>query len=1261
LTYNGDTKTSEVAYLYNLPNKLPTEIYKKGHLTDFITESYEYDNGGNVIKKTISAEGVTPRIVTNEYDMSKRFLIKSTNIEGLSKTYTYNTSNGWLLSDTSPFGQVTQHFYDVWGKKVKTTDYLGNDITFSYTKPEANTLLITSSTSGTGGSAISKYDDLGREIVSGTKNIDDSWSFIKTKYDIYDRKISIGEPVNQITTAPTQFTTNTYDLYGRLINNTLYTGRTTNFAYSGLTTTASDGIKNLTTVKNAIGNVISSNDNGGTIYYTYFADANLKSSNFDGTIINLEYDGWGRKTKTVDPSAGTYTYEYNKFGELLKEVTPKGTTSFVVNGVGKITEKTIIGDLTNSIAKYTYDPISKLQTKIEYNDILNSTTIDYDYTYDTQKRLTKTVENNTTKGIVFETRALYDAYGRVQKNYYSANKGTIGQNKWVSYNYKNGLQWQIIDDATNTILWQANTVNSKGQLTNTTLGNGISISNTYDPYGYISQAKHEKSNNGVTTDVMTLNTIFEPTTANLTSRTNSMFNWTESFKYDTLDRLTEYTNEKGVQVTQTYDKTGRIDENTIGKYNYTNTAKKYQNTSITLNTEGNKYYNDLKEMFFDDMETQSGWSNATFGDWAIGVQPAIAYDNVIKKNGNYSVKLSNTITTEKVLHSEKVIAIDNSEDTYYQYSGWVYTDNPTADIFVIMKTATETNYHTIANNIYIDNTQKNVWRFVNKYVLVPKNITKLNIRLDVNSTGNVWFDDIKLEKVYIKNRKLQEVKYNVFKSPVEIYSEDADRIFYEYNAFNGRSASYSGNTSVNKSDKYYQKFYSADGSMEFTYNVEDNESNFKTFIGGDAYTAKIVIDGIGTTDGTSSGDYLYLHRDYQGSIMAITNSSGTLLQKRLYDAWGLIIKTADGNGNNNNVYLFYLDRGYTGHEHLQSVELIHMNGRLYDPKLHRFLQPDNNIQDPHNTQNYNRYGYVLNNPNKYTDPSGEFWGFVAGFLFSAYVHGAQSSGEVNPVKWSSGTWTNLALGASSSAASNLLTNLSNNFMDKNMVSPDDVPENEIENSKYVNKSWDTPLESNTEITNLWRSGAKLYQTGGSVYTKYYKREGRDHDFNGSFSFLKGNVYASNGSESGGIDQGVEGSLISWNINNRIGSKNNNFHSNTVVTVAGIQANINAGILSGQRDKVGVLFDGNLGAYTAKADFTIGGTIFGATYDASFTGSIYSAHIGYTNGIYVNPTTNTLTYVGGEHLGFGIGEGASVKIEIPLSWLPKSFSDFLTRH
>lgn len=65
-----------------------------------------------------------------------------------------------------------------------------------------------------------------------------------------------------------------------------------------------------------------------------------------------------------------------------------------------------------------------------------------------------------------------------------------------------------------------------------------------------------------------------------------------------------------------------------------------------------------------------------------------------------------------------------------------------------------------------------------------------------------------------------------------------------------------------------------------------------------------------------------------------------------------------------------VDRGYTSHEHFAEVGIIHLNGRLYDPLLRRFLNADENIQDPSNTQNYNKYGYVLNNPLMYNDPSG---------------------------------------------------------------------------------------------------------------------------------------------------------------------------------------------------------------------------------------------------------------------------------------------------
>jgi RHS repeat-associated protein len=79
------------------------------------------------------------------------------------------------------------------------------------------------------------------------------------------------------------------------------------------------------------------------------------------------------------------------------------------------------------------------------------------------------------------------------------------------------------------------------------------------------------------------------------------------------------------------------------------------------------------------------------------------------------------------------------------------------------------------------------------------------------------------------------------------------------------------------------------------------------------------------------------------------------------------------------------DRGYTGHEHMAGFGLINMNGRLYDPYLQRFLNPDNFVQAPYNAQNFNRYSYVLNNPMMFTDPSGE-WIFS---ILATIIPGAQ--------------------------------------------------------------------------------------------------------------------------------------------------------------------------------------------------------------------------------------------------------------------------------
>jgi RHS repeat-associated protein len=103
--------------------------------------------------------------------------------------------------------------------------------------------------------------------------------------------------------------------------------------------------------------------------------------------------------------------------------------------------------------------------------------------------------------------------------------------------------------------------------------------------------------------------------------------------------------------------------------------------------------------------------------------------------------------------------------------------------------------------------------------------------------------------------------------------------------------------------------------------------------------------------------------------MALTNTNGTVVEKYSYDAFGNRRNPLNWSQPDTRTNLM-LDRGYTGHEHLDGAHIINMNGRMYDPIVGRMLSPDPILQNPYSTQNYNRYSYVVNNPLKYTDPTG---------------------------------------------------------------------------------------------------------------------------------------------------------------------------------------------------------------------------------------------------------------------------------------------------
>ena len=108
-----------------------------------------------------------------------------------------------------------------------------------------------------------------------------------------------------------------------------------------------------------------------------------------------------------------------------------------------------------------------------------------------------------------------------------------------------------------------------------------------------------------------------------------------------------------------------------------------------------------------------------------------------------------------------------------------------------------------------------------------------------------------------------------------------------------------------------------------------------------------------------------------------------MIERYSYDAWGLRRNPTTWAAATISAYE---PRGYTGHEHLDDIGIIHMNGRVYEPRLGRMLSPDPVTQAPENGQNYNRYTYANNNPLGYTDPSGFEAATIGGFIANTVVN-----------------------------------------------------------------------------------------------------------------------------------------------------------------------------------------------------------------------------------------------------------------------------------
>jgi len=784
-----------------------------------------------------------------------------------------------------------------------------------------------------------------------------------------------------------------------------------------------------------------------------------KSTDVEKLTTSFQYNENGTLKSKTDPFLHTTYYEYDDWLKKTKETDYLGNKiqyKYLNNLGGVIFTKTSDDD---SVTEQTFDDLGR-KTKSGVKNIMGSFSY-VSYLYDIQDRNFKVSEPYIGSGPIQWNENKYDEYGRIFQ--------TIAHTfKTVNITYS-GLTTEVNDGTKNEVYVKdalGNIVSKSDKTDNV-------VRYTYFPNGSLKESEYGKTKITVSQDGWGRKSQLADPSAGIFK-----------YEYNDFGELISEENKNG-KTTYKLSNVGKIDEKTIiGTKTHSKTTYRYsEDTKLLLSSKFEDLENKPNEItteytydeayriskkvettpyavftkefeydLFERLNKESSTAKILGVDVSSSRTVKYKYLNGAKYqilDGDKSAVLwqTNLLNARGQLLSGQLgpITITNTYDygyplqSKYDKSGSSLNILTLNTVFDIKKGNLDSRSNSIfaGEESFKYDSQERLIESSNNNVVIETQSYDDRGRITKNSLGVYNYSTEKpyqnssittsTEALnYYLEKPVQNIYYNTFKSPVEIEEKDIDKISFEYNDHNGRSAMFYGDLQDDKLKRPYRKYYSADGSMEIKENTRRGVFDFVTYIGGDGYSSPIVLK----SDGLNNNKYLYLQRDYQGSIISIVDETGTIVEKRLFDAWGGIAKVQDGAGNVL-TGLSILDRGYTGHEHLQSVGLINMNGRLYDPKLRRFLQPDNNVQDPFNTQNYNRYGYVLNNPLKYTDPSGEsIFEYVLGFVFSIYVHGgAASGGQANPFKWDSSTWVSAISSVASSVGSFNATTGVNSYID----------------------------------------------------------------------------------------------------------------------------------------------------------------------------------------------------------------------------------------
>ena len=989
LTSVTDPMGYTVHYAYNKDNRIKTFTDAEGYSTHI---SYNTDGMAHRVKTDVTDKSIRYELAKRQtiivdylkdannqfstyyWDEKGRVIEKMGNCCGFSSKLAYDDDNNIVLKEDAN-GNVTTYTYDQNGNMLSATDALGN--TDFYT-----------------------YENTFNNPTSYTDKMGHTYTFT---YDINGNLTAITTPLN----TTIQYT---YNQFGQVLTETDANNNTTVFGYDefGNLISKTNALNQTTTMTHTAQGLLETvvYPNSGMVYYEYDRlNRMIHITNPLDNTISLDYDKKGTIVRITDPMSYSTVLTPNALGQIIQVTDPlNGVNHYTYNAKGKVLQSQ---DALHHVTRYLYDEHDWLTMSIDASE--DTTRYYYDnigqviglelpsgrfitYQYDVLNRLisiadqlgtTETYEYDANNNIISKTDAegnsmyfQYDAMNRLIQvtDAMGLSEYFVYDNNdnLISYSDRNGNTTLFTFNALNRLLTKSDAINNVTTYAYDSNGN---LSSVTDALGGITSYQYDANNQ-----------LTKITFAN---------NKTQQFNYDAQGRIAIFTNESGNQMGFEYDALGRMTKKTYPNqttdsftYNAIGHILTANNTdaqvsftyddngrilSETLNGETTNYAYDIKNRKI--MKTYPCGRTIT-EEYDIRERLTEVKENnssIMKHtyfSNNYLSQRTygNSISIHFVFDAlNRLIQQYDNSNVFNVQMTYDALGNLLSEMDLLNPTKSETyNYDAInrLTNFKLGEITSS-GEIPNPLKNVQYEMDALGNRTTVNENGVVTNYTANGMNAYTSIMGGQNI--------VPQYDDNGnmtndDTHTYQYNYNNQLISVDNGQTATYKYDAFNRRIQKTIVSTSSTINyyysgnqvIEEHDVNNMVVT---TYVFGLSVDDV--LQMKKGDNTYYYHKNRLGSVMALTDCNGDVVEYYMYDPYGHP-SFYDDNFNAIEQSIVGNTILFTGRDFDKETNLYYYRSRTMHPGLGRFMQYDPLLF----VDGFNLYSYVNNNPLFFTDQFG---------------------------------------------------------------------------------------------------------------------------------------------------------------------------------------------------------------------------------------------------------------------------------------------------